>query len=366
MKVCWLVRVPVVEREQHLYSPLAGVRMRTLMPVEELQRSGHDARVVQLPDSGVPDAAAAALLESCDAVFFGPVLPAPAQSIDDSAAAVFALLDRLQQRGIRTLADIHDDHFEVPGRIEYFTGLVRKADAVFVNSDAMAELVAKYTPRPVKVIGDPYEGPHGDPRFDPAAGRNWIDRLVPWRASRLQLAWFGHQSNLQPVYDLAHAIVEARVPWPVDMSLVSRDGFGAREFCEIFNHHHGSRCRAKFIEWSPAATRQALHACDLAVVPGDPKLRKTAVKSANRVAEILRAGRLALAFPIPAYRQFADYAWIGEDIAGGIVWAMKNRDEVRARIRAGQDYVERTFSPQVIGEEWQGALRELLAQPVSH
>ena len=93
-----------------------------------------------------------AALESSDAVFFGPVLPAPGQSIDDAAAGVFALLEHLRSRGITALADIHDDHFEVPGHIQYFTGLVRKADAVFANSDAMANLVANYTQRPVRVI----------------------------------------------------------------------------------------------------------------------------------------------------------------------------------------------------------------------
>jgi hypothetical protein len=365
MKVCWLVRVPIGGRDGHPYSPLAGVRMRTLMPVAELQRAGHDARIVQLPDSGAADASTLALLQSSDAVFVGPLLPAPEQSIDDAAATVFALIDRLRERGIKTCADIHDDHFEVPGRIEYFTGLVRKADAVFVNSVAMAALVAKYTPRPVKVIGDPYEGPRGEARFDPAADREWIDRLLPWRAQRLKLAWFGHQSNLQPVYDLAQAIAEARTRWAVDISFVSRDGFGARDFCEIFNHHHGGRCRTKFIEWSPESTQRALHECDLAVVPGDPKLRKTEVKSPNRIAEILRAGRFAVAYSIPSYMQFADYAWIGENIVAGIAWAMQNRHEVRARIRAGQDYVEQKFSPPAIGAQWHDALHELLMQPVT-
>jgi hypothetical protein len=203
MRIRWLVRVPFGERAGQPYSPLAGVRMRVLTPVTDLKRAGLDVDIAQLPDSGVADTALLRVLESCNAVFFGPILPAPGQSIDDCAAAVFKLVDYLQQRGIRTLADIHDDHFEVPGRIEYFTGLVQKVDAVFVNSAAMADLVAKYTRRPLQVIGDPYEGPHGDARFDPAAGRSWIDRLTPWRAPRLQLAWFGDQSNLQPVYELA-------------------------------------------------------------------------------------------------------------------------------------------------------------------
>jgi hypothetical protein len=365
MRICWIVRVPIVERAGQPYSPLAGVRMRVLTPVMELQRAGVDAHISQLPDSGVPDGTALRVLESCNAVGLGPILPAPGQSIDDSAAAVFKLLEHLQQCGIKTFADIHDDHFEVPGRVRYFTGLVERADAVFVNSAAMAELVAKYTPRPLKVIGDPYEGPRGDVRFDPAAGRSWMDKIMPWRAPRLQLAWFGHQSNLQPAYDLAQSIADVRIAWPVSLTLVSRDGFGAREVGEIFNHHHGGRCRVNFVDWSPEATRDALAACDLAVVPADPGLRKTAVKSPNRVVEVLRAGRLPIAYPIPGYMEFADYGWIGEDLVAGIVWAMQHRSDVCARIRAGQNYVERNFSPEAIGAQWLAALPSLMRQSVT-
>ena len=119
----------------------------------------------------------------------------------------------------------------------------------------------------------------------------------------------------------------------------------------------------KFAAWSPAATQQALRDCDLAVIPGDVTLRKTAVKSANRMAEILRAGRLAVAYPIPSYLEFAAHAWIGEDIIAGIEWAMTHRDEARARIRKGQAYVEDKFSPQALGRQWQNALREILASP---
>jgi glycosyltransferase involved in cell wall biosynthesis len=363
MKIGWLVRVPMAERDGRPYSPYAGVRMRILLPAEELQRRGHATHIFQLPDCGRLDDATLALLDACSAVVFGPLRPASAQTIDDAAAPVFALIERLRQRGIATLADIHDDHFEVPGRSAYFSGLVQKADAVIVNSDAMAKLVAGYTSRPAIVIADPYEGPRGKARFEPALREGWSAKIFPWRARRLQLTWFGHQSNLQSVYDFAHALAAAGLHWPLELRLVSGDGFGAREFCEVFNHHHARRCRLTFAAWSPQATEQALAACDLAVIPGDASARKTNVKSANRVAEILRAGRLAIAYPIPAYREFADYAWIGEDLVGAIAWALAHRDEALARIRAGQAYVEKAFSAQAVGSRWESVLREMLSHP---
>jgi hypothetical protein len=100
-------------------------------------------------------------------------------------------------------------------------------------------------------------------------------------------------------------------------------------------------------------------------VPADPGLRKTAVKSPNRVTEVLRAGRLPIAYPIPAYIEFADYGWIGEDIVTGIVWAMQHRSDVRVRIKAGQNYVERNFSPAAIGAQWLAALPSLMRHSVT-
>lgn len=361
MKIGWVLRVPVEQRDGRAWSPMAGIRMRTLLPAEELAALGAETILVQLPLSGVLDADAAAQLQSCDAVVFAPVAPAPGQSIDDAAPAVFELIAHLKRNSVRTIADIHDDHFEVEGRIAYFTGLVRNVDAVFVNSPAMAELVARYSQQPVRVIADPYEGAPDEPRFAPVAGMRLLDRVLPWRAARLQLAWFGHQSNRQPAFDLAQALAARKLRWPLDFALVSRAGFGIDEFCATFNHYHGSRCRTRFIEWSPAATQGALAQCDLAVIPVDPALRKSGVKSANRLVEILRAGRFALAHPVASYAEFADYAWIGEDIAAGIEWAMRHRDEVDARIRAGQRYVEEKFSPRAIGMQWRDALHEIIS-----
>jgi glycosyltransferase involved in cell wall biosynthesis len=118
----------------------------------------------------------------------------------------------------------------------------------------------------------------------------------------------------------------------------------------------------EFEAWSPETTQRALQECDLAVIPSDLNLRRMTVKSANRVMEILRAGRFAVAHAIPSYLEFSAHAWIGEDIIDGIKWAMAHPNEVRARIRAGQDYVENNFSPQALGRQWQSAFLELLSQ----
>lgn len=360
MKIYWIIRAPLTEREQQLSSDLAGVRMRSIMPITELRRLGHEASIMQLPFG--TNVTKFTISKTSDVAVFGPVVPAQNESIDDAGILVFGLAESLRKLGIMTVADIHDDHFDVPGRSRYFQTLVRVADAVIANTDAMAQVVRRHCERPVFVVGDPYEGPRGEPRFAPVVGRTWLDRMLAPRGARLKLAWFGHQYNLQSVYDLARALAALGKRWPIHLTLVCRDGFGAREFCENFNHYHGRRCRMEFIAWSLMDTRQALQECDLVVIPSDATRSDKMLKSANRVIESLRAGRYPIVNPVPSYQEFSEYAWLGDDIAQGIEWAVKNAHEVRERTRLGQTYVEQHYSPAALGKQWERVLREIVGK----
>jgi len=130
---------------------------------------------------------------------------------------------------------------------------------------------------------------------------------------------------------------------------------GIRAYLEQVNRQFGTGLTANFTQWSPAATWQAMSDCDLVVVPSLPAAKKL-VKSPNRVAEPLRAGRFVVAYPLPSYVELADYVWLGEDVAEGVVWAVANSAEVRRRLVAGQVYVNRRFSPLSIGRVWESVL----------
>jgi len=73
------------------------------------------------------------------------------------------------------------------------------------------------------------------------------------------------------------------------------------------------------------------------------------VKSHNRMVEALRGGRFPIVSSIPSYQELAHVAWVGEDLAAGVEWAINHPDEVVNRISAGQALVEERFSPRLIG-----------------
>ncbi len=76
--------------------------------------------------------------------------------------------------------------------------------------------------------------------------------------------------------------------------------------------------------------------------------------------EAIWAGRFVVANPIPSYREFDDFAWLGDSIVDGIKWALDHPDEVRRRIAAGQEYIEKNHSPEVIARQWDAAFRAVL------
>ena len=110
--------------------------------------------------------------------------------------------------------------------------------------------------------------------------------------------------------------------------------------------------QAEFVEWSLASLNDVLRSSDLVLIPSDPSMATKAGVSANRIAEVLRAGRFPIASPMHSYLPFSDSSWLGEDLTQGILWALANPDEVRARIRRGQALVAQQFMADRIGQRW--------------
>ena len=62
---------------------------------------------------------------------------------------------------------------------------------------------------------------------------------------------------------------------------------------------------------------------------------------------------LVVAHAIPSYRDFADTAWLGDDLADGIAWVMHNPDAIVNRIARAQALIEQTYSPAQIAHSWE-------------
>jgi hypothetical protein len=215
----------------------------------------------------------------------------------------------------------------------------------------MAEVITARTSRRATLIDDPYEGPLGQPRFEP-------------RADAIRLLWFGHPVNFDTVIDMAPKLVDlardGSLRVPVLLHVVSDPtNNNIRAYLDDLNRRFAPRFTSQFTVWSPDATWQALVECDMVVVPSLPSAKKL-VKSPNRVVEPLRAGRFVAAYPLPSYKELGEFIWLGENVADGVRWALNNRSEVLRRIAAGQSRIYHRYSPLAIGRAWEAALLQVV------
>ena len=318
MNVVWVSFAPLEKTPRGWTSKLASARYRMLIPAAVVEGS----KVTHLG----PGANRRTLMErfrGAHAVVFG-------KFFSNDAGPVLDLVANLKSAGVAVLADYSDDHFSNPALADAHRALADAVDRVVASTPGLAEVIAQHSATPVSVVTDPVEGTKGEPR-EPGA-------------QPLRLLWFGHPSNLDT---LQHAL-PALQGLPVSVTLVTTPGAGAEQL--------GARFRA----WSVQAVFDELRQCDAVFIPSDPRDPRKAVKSPNRFTESLWAGRFVLAHPLPAYRELADYGWVGEDLCEGARWLAAHGEEARQRVGRGQQIVAERYSPQAVGAAWKAAIESAL------
>jgi glycosyltransferase involved in cell wall biosynthesis len=335
------------------YSALASLRV--LIPAAELARR---VPVALIPLEAFLADPTLASLGAARAIVLGKI---PTDAVVRRERELRAMLELLRTRplAVPVFADLSDDYAAMavtlgqPFLADYQRGLAACC-ALTVPCQALAERLAAGCRGAIHVLEDPWESPHGNPPRAP-------------RSAPLEMCWFGNiaPATLPPVEAALRRIAERLRGTAATLAFVA--GANRRELAEAL----GERLRAlhpafgfRFVQWSREATWHALEQCDLVLLPQDHASEWGRVKSHNRLVEAIRAGRLALASPIPSYLELAEFAWIGEDLAEGVAWALAHPDEAARRVARGQAAIETRFSPEAVGAKW-AALLGVAARPVS-
>jgi hypothetical protein len=250
------------------------------------------------------------------------------------------LAQAAKARAIPVLAAMCDAHFDNPVNI----ALARIADRIVVPNRAMAEEVRRHFGVAPALIEDPYEGPRGAPRFAPA--------------DPLRLLWFGHSAN--------HDTIAAGI---------AQIGAGARRniHLSVLTNETGNiphllarlpRMKAAIEvvaeEWSLPRQYALLETADAVLLPSQPRPDKR-VRGHNRLVQAIHAGRLALAWPLPAYLELADYCFCTRDLGAGLMAALANPAAASARIAAGQAAIDARFAPARIAARWRAEIERVAA-----
>lgn len=363
MEITWVAYNTVEKIGNQYFSPVASVRYRLLIPARALEKMGYRVNLLQLtPDARLEEVAPQV---KGDTVIFSKLMSPDLGAFEKIAKLTLELAQVAKNGNRKIVTDISDDHFAHPVYGEYFKTFVNQADLTVASAPKMAEIIRHHTSRPLFVAGDPFEGVRRDARFEPprARAQSLLGRVLgnvlarPGGSSALRLLWFGHGGNLGSIVDLLPELHRLVARHALELTLVTSPQSGVEQLCAEFNEDYAPVCTLRFSPWSVDTTWQALRECDLVIIPVRMNDSSKLVKSPNRLIEAVWAGRFVVANPIPSYQEFGDFAWLGDNIVDGIEWALEHPGEVRRRIAAGQEYIEKNYAPEVIARQWDAALK---------
>lgn len=332
LRVTWVSFAPVQRAGGGWTSDVASVRYRVTATSAALAANGVESKVTFFG----PGANRRTLLDrfsGAHAVVLGKPIVRP-ERFTGMVDQALALAADLRARGIAVISDYCDDHFSDPVMGAGYRALANAVDRATASTPGLADVIRQYAPTPVSVVTDLVEGERGEAK-------------VAAHGDAVRVLWFGHPVNLSTLkYGLPQ--IQKVAQGVASLTLVTAPGAGAEQI--------GVRFRA----WSAAAVFEELRSNDAAIIPSDPYDPRKVVKSPNRFAETVWAGRFALAHPLPAYEALAEAGWVGDDLGDGLQWYMDNRTQALERIRAGQDLVAERHSPSAVGQQWRRVIEETL------
>lgn len=334
MKLTWINPAPIIADRGERTSPRASVRLRSLVPGDELTRRGHDVR--QFSTSELRSALKHPDFMRRDIFIIGKAF------MDLSP-----LMQAIHAAGPgKIVVEVCDNVFAPPedGLRPYYEAIFPAADAIVASNSILESILARQVRRdiPTFVIPDGAENEREPARFDP-------------EPDTIRLLWFGYPNNLPTLrHEMARWASLAR-QLNVQLSIVTAWSDARRRmFAEA-----RAGISIRFVDWSPSAMRDELRFCDIVIVPSDMSASRV-IKSANRLITGLWAGRYVVAFPLPSYHPFAPFAGIDTDLVSAIRWALANKGAIAPRIERGQEFIARNFGATAIGDVWEAALTRLI------
>jgi hypothetical protein len=327
MKITWFATGIDSSSTGRFESSRASTRFQCLIPARILEEQGHEINIIQSDKISDPETLADKNFGEVN-IFIKSFI-----QLDE----LFA--ERARQLNRKVIYSFCDFDFLRPEMMRHRKKMSELSHRCVAVSETLSKAVSQ-TLNIVKpiVITDPYEGPHGPPKFAPSN-------------NKLKLVWFGHTGNLQELFDQLTDLANFGRNIPVSLDIVAQSIDGMEKAFDQANAKFQGDLVLHLTPWSLENTWQSLAQSDAVIIPSINNKKKVA-KSPNRIVESLRNGRFVVAHPITSYFDYSEYIRIDPDIIKGLNWMMENRPKIGALIHNGQAYIRQHNSPPVVADNW--------------
>ena len=250
------------------------------------------------------------------------------------------LAQKAKKKGVIVCFHVTDWHFDEPEH----QALIKISDQIIVQTNYLAEVMIKKFGLHPSIIEEPYEGPRGKPKFKPK--------------NALKLIWYGHSANLDTLAIGLHQLMPLRERF--ELSVVTEDTRRAEFLLDTVPRPPGLVQR-RISPFSLETQWREIRSSDIVLLPSNYEKKKL-VKGHNRLVQSIHAGRLAIAFPLPQYRELEHYCYCTENLYDGISWALANKLQVFKILKSGQNYIDDRFSPSIVAARWNDELANIIGK----
>lgn len=350
LKILWVVQGVEGKNPSEAKSELASNRYRAILPAQSIQDLGHEVYFV-------PHTQNQWISESLpDIVVVGKLLiGGDALNFQKTATHVLLQIKNLQKDGVVVLADFNDDHFEHPVMGAYWKNLAQTVDFCVTGTEPMAELVQKFSDKPVSVIGDPIAAPFFPARTFKRKGAierkiaSWVGAPVE---NYLQLIWYGNLVNWPTMELWIEELTNFNVLQGWFLRVVTRRNEKILNFIEKFNLKNHGKFFIEFNDWSEEAQWNLVKKSHIVLIPSNVNDGKKVVKTSNRLTDALYAGCYVIASPLPSYLPYADVVCLTDNPKFGLEDYVQSPDACLEKIQQGQKMVSEQFSIIEITDLW--------------
>ena len=232
--------------------------------------------------------------------------------------------------------DVSDNHFRdnaEQGLRETYKSMLEMADYITCPTENMAKVIREQG-REATVIPDPwaYE------EIEPKEISEWGDIAD----TRPKLMMFGNIASMNSMRRVTKELVADGEEYKI---------------CIIGDKRYDWK-GVIINQWTPSMMEEGFKGSDLVIIPVETNDRSD-VKSPNRMVDSIRQGKFVIAEPMPEYKQFSEWMYVG-NIVEGMKWAKAHRAELPERVRKAQAYVRTLFDPKDIGRKWENLFRSIL------